>query len=73
MGEYYPFEVLKVHKLNSMTRRGLCGRRVRRFSRTILGVTCEDCKKKGVEMIYVDSNGNESEMVMRRGRLVCLV
>ena len=73
MGEYYPFEVLKVHKLNSMIGRGICGRRARRFSKTVIGVTCQSCRKIGVEFTFVDSKGNKSEMKIRGGKAVCLV
>ncbi len=69
MGEYYPFEVAKVHKLSSLFRdKAICGRRTRRYSRTVIGVTCKNCLKKGVELIYIDSDGNKSEMIIRKGQ-----
>ena len=70
MGEYYPFEVLKVHKLSSLFKGiAICGtRHPRKYSRTTMGVTCKNCLKKGVELIHVDSNGNKSEMIIKDGK-----
>ncbi len=39
-----------------------------RGSKTIIGVTCKDCVKKGVELIHVDSDGNRSEMRIKDGK-----
>ncbi len=70
MGEYYPFRMYKIHKSSSLFRwRAICGMiSPRRVSKTIIGVTCKSCLKKGVELIHVDSNGNKSEMIIKEGK-----